>query len=84
LVFKQGSSNVKGETNFSDKFWGSQSWEYAYVEKEELHGKSQSFIFHTIKHYSKDMMPYYDEDKSATANSQAKPKDCCAMFVDLL
>jgi hypothetical protein len=84
LVFEQGSSDVKGETNFSDKFWGSQSREYASVAKEVLHDESQSFIFHTAKHYSKDMMPYHDEDESATANSQAKPKGRRAMLVDIL
>jgi hypothetical protein len=40
LVFEQGSSDIKGETNFSDKFWGSQIRDYAYMAKEELHGKS--------------------------------------------
>jgi hypothetical protein len=84
LIFKQGLSDIKAETNFSDKMWGSQTRDYAYLAKDKLHGKSKCFIFHTAKHYSKDMMPYHDKDKSATANSEAEPIGCCAMLVDLL
>jgi hypothetical protein len=64
--------------------WGSQTRDYAYLAKDELHGESKSFIFHTAKHYSKDMMPCHDEDESATANSEAEPIGRRAMLVDLL
>ena len=68
LVFEQGFSDVKGETNFSDKMWGKQTHEYAYSVKYVLHQDSQSAVFHTVKHYLKDMVLCNDEDESATAN----------------
>ena len=84
LVFEQGFSDVKGETNFSDKMWGKQTREYAYSAKYVLHEDSKSAVFHTAKHYSKDMVLRNDEDESATANDQAKPLGRRAMLVDLV
>ena len=84
LVFKQGPSDVKGETNFREKIWGSQTWDYVYLAKEVLHDKSQNCILHSEKHYLKDMIPHHDEDELDTANSQAEPLGCCAMLVDLV
>ena len=84
LGFKQGSSDVKEETNFSNKIWGLQTQDYVYLAKEALHDESQNFIFHSAQHYLKNMIPCHDEDELATANSQAKPLGCHAMLVDLV
>jgi len=85
LVFKQGESDVKGETNFSERNWGKVSRNYIYSAKHELHTESKNYIFTKARHLAKDMARH-SEDQSAT--SEAQPEKAAlgrrALLVDIL
>ena len=84
LVFEQGESDVKGETNFSERNWGKVSHDYVYSAKQ-LHKESKSYIFTKARHHAKDMVRH-SEDQSAT--SEAQPQKAAlgrrAFLVDIL
>ena len=84
LVFEQGESNVKGETNFSKRNWGKVSCDNVYSVKQ-LHKESKSYIFMKARHLTKDMA-CHSEDQSAT--SEAQPEKAAlghrALLVDIL
>jgi hypothetical protein len=85
LVFEQGESDVKGETNFSERNWGNVSRDYLHSAKQ-IHKESKSYIFTRARHLAKDIVSRHSEDQSAT--SEAQPEKGAlgrrALLVDIL
>ena len=64
LVFKQVSSDVKGETNFSEKLWGQPTCDYAYLISNNLLDESKEYIFVEARHLSKVII-LHDRDETS-------------------
>ena len=53
LVFEQGPSDAKGETNFSEKHWGQPTRDYGYLISNQLQEESKEYIFAEARRLSK-------------------------------
>ena len=85
LIFEQGSSDVKGQTNFSDKYWGKVMCKYVHSAKNFLK-VSKEHIFTEARKFSKDMTSRHDRDQSvASSNAHTKeaPLGHRAVLIDI-
>jgi hypothetical protein len=64
LVLEQGPDDVKGETNFSEKYWGQVTHDYG-VSANELQRVSKEYIFVEARCLSKFMALHHDRDESS-------------------
>jgi hypothetical protein len=83
LVFEKGSSDTKGITNFSNKWWGKMTHEYVHSAKTLLE-ESRDHIFSDAKHFSKDMISHWSIISSDTqAEEPSEPLGRCMMLVNI-
>ena len=64
LVFEQVSSDVKGETNFSEKLWDQPTCNYAYLISNSLLDESKEYIFAEARRLSKVII-LHDRDETS-------------------
>ncbi len=57
---------MKGETNFSEKFWGQVTRDYGY-SASKLRDVSKEYIFVEARRLSKDMTSHHDRDDTQVA-----------------
>jgi hypothetical protein len=81
LVFEQGSSSdVKGETNFSEKLWGQPTRDYGYLISNQLRNESKEYIFAEARRLSKVII-LHDRDETSVAEPALGR---LAMLVDII
>jgi hypothetical protein len=64
LVLEQGPDDVKGETDFSEKYWGQVTHNYGVLANELQH-VSKEYIFVEARRLSKFMASHHDRDESS-------------------
>jgi len=65
MVLKQGPDSVKGETNFSEKYWGPITHDYA-VAANKLKNTSKEYIFQEARYLSKLISSHHRDEPSHT------------------
>ena len=85
LVFKQGCTDIRGITNFSDKCWGKITHDYVYSVHHLLKKLKQQLFLEALQ-ILKDMTSGHNRDESATS-SKTQVKEVswghCALLVDI-
>jgi hypothetical protein len=66
LMFEQGSSDIKGDTNFSDKQWGDVTRDYVHAANKLLK-ESKEYFFKEARYILKKIAPHHDRDRSDTS-----------------
>ena len=64
LVLKQGPSDIKGETNFSEKYWGQVTHNYGYLANK-FKDVSKEYIFVEARRLSQHITSHHDRDESS-------------------
>ena len=82
LIFEQDFSDIKGQTNFSDKCWGKVTHEYVHsvnsllkVSKERLFAEARQIMKCMTSRHDRDQL-----DTSATAHKEASLGSCTILM----
>ena len=85
LVFKQAPSDIKGQTNFSDKCWGNATSDSEYIcSANKLLKELKESIFKEARWLGKSMT--HDKEQSvttSTTHTKEASMGCCVALIDV-
>lgn len=74
---------MKGETNFSEKYWGQVTRDYGY-SASKLRDVSKEYIFVEARRLSKHMTSHHDRDESSHTQVAEPPSGHRAWLADII